>query len=81
MKYSVAFMGLALLGLAKEIPKDLERAKLYDSGEVMERTMQEKEAQWSQLEEMGLMNAAAGPQYPELHFGRASYNSCYYHTY
>lgn len=70
MRYSAVFAGLAAVTLAKEIPKDLERAKLYDSGEIHERIMAAKEAVWAQQEENGVMNALAGPQYPELHFAQ-----------
>jgi hypothetical protein len=70
MKYAAAILGLAGLAFAKEIPKDPERAKMYDSGEVHERLMGMKYAVWDAQESMGVMNSLAGEQYPELHFAQ-----------
>ena len=70
MKYSVAIAGLLATALSKEIPKDPERAKLYDSGFIHDQIMQSKESFWNSQEEMSLTNSAAGPYYPELHFAQ-----------
>lgn len=70
MKYFAAFAGLTALAYAKEIPKDMERAKLYDSGEIHDQLMAAKFAVWDQEKELGVMNSFAGEQYPELHFAQ-----------
>jgi hypothetical protein len=70
MKYAAAIVGLAGLAFAKEIPKDPERAKMYDSGEVHDELMAMKYAVWDAQENMGVMNSLAGEQYPELHFAQ-----------
>jgi len=61
MKFSAAIFALAAVVHSKEMPKDLERAKLYDSGEIHEAIMAAKEAVWASQREMGVMNAADGP--------------------
>ncbi|KAF2014313.1 hypothetical protein BU24DRAFT_463111 [Aaosphaeria arxii CBS 175.79] len=66
---AVAFLPLALVA-AKEIPKDPERAKRYDSGEVHDELMAAKQAVWDRQERLGVMNSLAGPYYPELHFAQ-----------
>lgn len=64
-------VSLFSLALAKEIPKDPSRAaELYDSGVMHERILAAKEAEWAKLERMNVLNAAAGPTYPELHFAQ-----------
>ncbi|KAH7128121.1 hypothetical protein B0J11DRAFT_431067 [Dendryphion nanum] len=70
MKYSAALAGLVATVLSKEIPKDPERAKLYDSGFIHDQIMESKLSFWSSQEEVSLMNSAAGPTYPELHFAQ-----------
>jgi hypothetical protein len=71
MKYPArAMLGLAALACAKEMPKDLERAKMYDSGAVHDQLMGMKYAVWDKQESMGVMNSLAGEQYPELHFAQ-----------
>jgi hypothetical protein len=72
MQYAfTAILGLAAtFAGAKEIPKDLERAKMYDSGEVHEQLMAMKYAVWDAQESFGVMNSLAGEQYPELHFAQ-----------
>ncbi|KAF2269791.1 hypothetical protein CC78DRAFT_602036 [Lojkania enalia] len=70
MRSLVAVAAFVVAVLSKEMPKDLERAKLYDSGEIMEASMAKKEAFWESRRKMNLFNAAAGPQWPELHFAQ-----------
>lgn len=71
MKFYTAIAALAAVGSAKEIPRDAARhAELYESGIMHEKIMAAKAAQLSHDEEMGVMNAAEGPLYPELPFAQ-----------
>lgn len=70
MKYSALTSALAAITLAKEMAKDMERAKMYDSGEVHDQLMAMKHAVWDAASESGVMNSLAGEQYPELHFAQ-----------
>ncbi|KAF1993492.1 hypothetical protein P154DRAFT_70656 [Amniculicola lignicola CBS 123094] len=71
MKLSAAVAGLLAIASAREMTKDPVRAaELYDSGIIHEQIMAAKEEQWNELTQMGVMNAAEGPQYPELHFAQ-----------
>lgn len=73
MKYVAALTALAAAAFAKEIPKDPERAaELYDSGIMHERIMADKNEQWDQQEQMGVLNSLAGPQFPELPFAQCN---------
>ncbi|PVH99519.1 hypothetical protein DM02DRAFT_711428 [Periconia macrospinosa] len=71
MKFYTAIAALAAAGSAKEIPRDAARhAELYESGVMHEKIMAAKAAQLSHDEQMGVMNAAEGPLYPELPFAQ-----------
>lgn len=75
MKYSTTVLGLAIIVLGKEMPKDLTRAaELYDSGIMHERIMEAKETFWA--EDIAKFQASPAGQlapedrWPELHFAQ-----------
>ncbi|CAG8949051.1 hypothetical protein HYFRA_00002180 [Hymenoscyphus fraxineus] len=81
MRFTKAFsLGLSALVLAKEIPKDLERAAaLYDNGYMHEKIMGEKETFWAARDaeqvEINAQNALMGAEaivdpWVELHFAQ-----------